>query len=144
LQKHLSRRGYFNVAEMRGEMTSNVCYASLAIYTKHDREAEIIGLLGDAPSLTGERRGTFSYIYSTRNMIENASIEEHLQCIQDRFSDLTQALVSLSDEGCEMRIWIYFGVAGINRAFVLQGGLIKWMSSFGADVCVDAWAEAAT
>lgn len=123
-------------------MTSNVCYASLAIYAKRDREAEVVSLLGDAPSLTGERRGTFSYIYSTRGAFESASIEEHLQYIQDRFLASTQALVSLSAEGCEMRIWIYFGIAEINRAFVMRDGFIKWLSLFGADVCVDAWVEA--
>lgn len=121
-------------------MTSGVCYASLAIYAKRDREAEIVGLLG-TPSLTGEKRGNFSYIYSTRGTIEHASVEEHLHYIQDRFSGSTEALVRLSEEGCEMRVWIYFGVAQVNHAFVLQESFIKWLSSFSADVCVDAWVE---
>ncbi|WP_162435336.1 DUF4279 domain-containing protein [Pseudoxanthomonas koreensis] len=122
-------------------MSSSVCYASLAIYAKHDREAEIVDLLGSAPSLAGERRGTFSCIYSTRDVLEHASVEEHVQYLQEKFSDSTQALTRLSDEGCEIRVWIYFGVAQVNRAFVLQDGFIKWLSLFNADVCVDAWVE---
>ena len=122
-------------------MVSSICYASLAIYAKRDREEEIAGLLGDTPTLTGERRGIFSCIYSTRGVVESASIEEHLQCIKDKFSDATQALVRLSGDGCEMRIWIYFGVAETNHAFVLQDGFIRWIASFGADVCVDAWGK---
>lgn len=122
-------------------MTSQICYASLAIYTKSNRENEISEFLGTSPTLVGERRGTFSWIYSTKDSPGIATVEEHLQCIREKFEQATHALTRLSSEDGEIRVWIYLGLAEINHAFVLPEDFIKWLASFSADICVDTWAD---
>lgn len=122
-------------------MTSQICYASLAIYTKSNRENEISELLAVSPSLVGERRGTFSWIYSTKDSPNIASVEKHLRCIREKFEHTTHVLTRLSSEGGEIRVWIYLGLSEINHAFVLPDDFIKWLASFDADICVDTWAD---
>ncbi|MBN8793259.1 MAG: hypothetical protein J0I01_13620 [Stenotrophomonas nitritireducens] len=120
-------------------MKSQICYASLAVYAKYDRAAELLDFMGGAPTLTGERGGGFSYIYSTRGVFDSVSPEEHVEYIKDKFYGSTEFLSRLFGEGCEMRVWVFFEVSEENRAVVLDQGFIEWMSSFGADLCIDVW-----
>lgn len=116
-----------------------VVYASLAIYSPGNREGEISRALKMPASLVGERRGTFSWIYSTKGDMRYGTVEQHLQALKDCFAGVSHELSRFAANGCDMRIWIYFETSELNTAFVLEPDFIAWLSSFGADVCVDVW-----
>ena len=122
-------------------MASQVCYASLALYSKQKIEEEISAALGATPTLVGNRRGIFSWIFSTQDVTGLETVEDHVQSIRRHFAAHTEELVRLSKSGCEVRVWIYFGIAEVNRSFVLSAELIDWLSRFEADVCVDVWSN---
>ena len=123
----------------REKMKSQICYASLAIYSTHKLEEKISEALRTPPSITGERAGNFSWIYSTQNALTDKGVEHHLELLRHHFGDSTQELIRLAREGCEIRLWVYFGAEEINSSFVLEAKLLAWLSSFDADVCVDVW-----
>lgn len=59
--------------------------------------------------------------------------------MKDAFEARTKEIIRLVDEGCEIRVWIYFESLDINRAFVLNDDFIGLISLFKADVYVDVW-----
>lgn len=119
---------------------SQVFYASLAIYSSRNMVEEISEGLQIQPSTTGERAGVFSWIYSTRNSRNCKNVEQHLQLLRRKFADSTQQLVRFTGEGCEITVWVFFGVGKeINSCIALDVELLAWLSSFGADVCIDVW-----
>ncbi len=120
-------------------MNQQICYASIAIYSKHNAETEITSALGISPSRTGERNGTFSWIYSSQGLSEGGTAEEHACLLKDVFEKKTSQLTRLSEEGAEIRIWVYFGIREINESFVLDKDFVKWISLFDADIYVDVW-----
>lgn len=124
-----------------GEIKQLDCYASLAIYSGRNREEEISEALRVSPSLVGERKGIFSWIYSTQNEPHCRTIEQHLRFLKRRIGSGKQELVRFEEEGCEIRIWVYFGIEEMNGSFVLEPNFLAWLSSFGADICVDVWAK---
>lgn len=116
------------------------CYASLAIYSKTDREDEISNALQMPPSVAREKAGNFSWIYSTRDVLDREkSVEQHLQFLKCNLCERTSQLIGLARDGCEIRLWIYFDSDEINSAFVCEVEFINWLSSFDADICVDIW-----
>lgn len=116
-----------------------VYYASLAIYAKRNMAAEIAQALNTSPSFVGEKRGNFSWICSTQGDSTCSGIEQHLQLLKRRFGGVTDELIRFANEGCEIRIWVYFGMNGINGAFVLEPEFLAWLASFSADICIDVW-----
>jgi hypothetical protein len=121
-------------------MKSNVCYASLAIYSKVDFSNDIFRELDVAPSRSGEKAGNFHWIYSTQEA-GFRTVEKHLEQLMSWFEERTTGLKRLVDRGAEIRIWVYFGVAQINQAFVISPETIRWLAELGADVCVDVWTD---
>jgi hypothetical protein len=116
-----------------------VCYASLAIYSGQQIKEVLSQALQVSPSLVGEKRGCFSWIYSTQDDLKSERIEDHLEALRSRFACHTDQLIRFVQEGCEVRVWIYYGVGEVNGSFVLDPSLIAWLSSFSADICVDVW-----
>jgi len=122
-------------------MNPPIFYTSLAIYSKQDISDEIERVLEVIPTRTGEKGGTFSWIYSTQGASNCHTIEEHLQLLKSQFYKKTHELNVLSAEMSEIRVWIYFGMEDVNQAFIVSPELISWLSVFGADVCVDVWSR---
>lgn len=120
-------------------MGQPVCYVSLAIYSKRECGNRVGEVLRISPSLVVERNGTYSWIWSTKDELEENSVEDHFRLIKKMFFTRTQELISLASDGFEIRLWIYFGLSEANRSFVVDTELLKWLSSFGSDICVDAW-----
>lgn len=122
-------------------MKQQICYASLAVYSKQDMVQEIGEALRQEPSRTGQRNGTYSWIYSTQDAASCSTVEQHVSLLKATLDPSTQALIRLSKNGCEIRAWIYFGLIDTNQAFVMSAEFITWLASFGADICVDAWSN---
>lgn len=122
-------------------MKQQVCYTSLAIYSKQDITQDVCEALQRAPSRTGERNGTYSWIYSTQNESGISTVEQHIDLLKEYLNVGTEALIRMSREGCEMRVWIYFGLTDANQAFVVPPRFLAWLASFGADICVDIWSD---
>jgi len=121
------------------ETKPQVCYASLAIYSKRERQEEISRTLDISPTTHRETSGVFSWIFSTKDNQSCTDLEQHLKLLRHRFDGVTEKLVRLSRDDCEMRLWIYFGAEEINSSILLEEELVAWLARFRADVYVDVW-----
>ena len=128
------------VVDVMKEMKPQVCYASLAIYSKRDCLEEVSRVLDIAPTTYREKSGVFSWIYSTKDEKSCKDLEQHLKLLRHRFNEATDNLVRLSHGDFEIRLWVYFGVGEINSSILLEEELIAWLALFRSDIYVDVWA----
>lgn len=121
------------------EIKPQVFYASLAIYSKRARQEEISLTLDINPTTHREKSGVFSWIFSTKDDQSCTDLEQHLKLLRHRFDGVTEKLVQLSRDDCEMRLWIYLEAEEINSAILLEEEFVAWLARFRADVYVDVW-----
>ena len=121
------------------KVKQSVCYVSLAIYSKKEFGEKVSEVLQISPSFVGERNGIYSWIWSTKDELQKGSVEDHFNLLENIFFTRTQKLIDLNSDNFDIRVWIYFGLNESNRSFVIDSKLLMWLSSFGSDVCVDAW-----
>ncbi|MCI4569371.1 DUF4279 domain-containing protein [Lysobacter sp. CFH 32150] len=121
-------------------MTPNA-YATLAIYSKHFKSDEVTALLEISPTRVGEKGRVFSWLLSTIEVLQSNRIEDHASEILKIFDPRRESLRKLALEGCEIRLWLYFGLDQPNRAFVVSPELIEFLGSLQADICIDVWSR---
>lgn len=119
-------------------MTPNT-YATLAIYSEGARDERITSLLEIEPTRIGEKRGVFSWLFSTIDLIHSNKPEDHTDEIINIFSSKADALRGLVHDGIEIRLWLYVATEEPNKSFVLSPELLGFLAKFKADVCVDIW-----
>lgn len=116
-------------------------YATLAIYSKHPQTDAVTAMLEIEPTRVGEKRGIFSWLFSTAEINRSNRIEDHAEEILNVFGSRVEQLKELGSAGSEIRLWVYFGLSEPNQAFVLSPALVEFLSSLGADICVDVWSR---
>lgn len=115
------------------------CYVSLSIYSKSDIEKEVSRELLALPSRIGFKNGTYSWRYTTNGNGEADSVEGNLKLLKETLHEFTGKFEELSSQGLLFRLWIYFEMASVNKAFVIDDDVVRWLNSFGADIYIDIY-----